>query len=299
MDLASPVTVRRLMERYRFRCRKSLGQNFLVDANIIGKIITAAEINARDIVVEIGPGLGVMTRALAEKAGMVLAVEVDKELLPILGETLAEMRNIEIINRDALKVDFDKLVSEYKANSGGNDYSDGYKLVANLPYYITTPLVMHLLENRFKLSIMVVMVQEEVARRMVARPGSKDYGALSLAVNFYARAEVVCKVSKNVFVPRPEVGSAVVKMIRLDTPPVKVENEKMFFSIVRAAFGQRRKTLLNALSGSSLGLSKEQWRYIIEEAGLEPSARGETLGMEEFAALTRCYEERSWRSCTS
>lgn len=293
MDLASPATVRRLMERYKFRCRKSLGQNFLVDANIISKILREAELSEQDTVVEIGPGLGTLTREIAQKAGLVLAVEVDRDLLPILEETLAESNNVKVIQGDALKVNFDDLVADYTG------YHGDYKIIANLPYYITTPLLMHLLEHKFKFSIMLVMVQEEVARRMVALPGSKDYGALSIAVQFHSSPGLVCKVSRNVFVPRPEVGSAVVKLVRRNIPAVKVRNEKTFFSIVRAAFGRRRKTILNALSGSSLGLSKEQWNKVIQDAGLEPSARGETLGMEEFAALTRCYEERSWSICNS
>ncbi|MTI83362.1 MAG: 16S rRNA (adenine(1518)-N(6)/adenine(1519)-N(6))-dimethyltransferase RsmA [Firmicutes bacterium] len=299
MDLASPAAVRRLTEQYQFKFRKSLGQNFLVDANIISKIIAAAQIGSRDTIVEIGPGLGAMTKAMAKKAGKVLAIEVDKNLLPILKETLQDHDNVEVIHEDALKVDFDDLVNPNAGYQKGYEYPSGYKIVANLPYYITTPLIMHVLEKHFKFSVIIVMVQEEVARRMVARPGSKDCGALSIAINFYSRPEVVCKVSKNVFVPRPEVGSAVVKMVRREAPPVSIGDQKIFFALVRAAFGQRRKTLLNALSGSSFELSKEQWKSIINEAGLDPSARGETLGIEEFAALARCCEKRSGSSCIS
>lgn len=285
VDLTSPSVVRRLMERYQFRCRKNLGQNFLVDANIISKILGGAEVSNQDIVVEIGPGLGTLTRKISEKAGMVLAVEIDGGLMPILDETLADRKNVKVIQGDALKVNFDNLVAGYAGHRGL------YKIVSNLPYYITTPLLMHLLEHKFNFSLMVVMVQEEVARRMLALPGTKDYGALSIAVQFYTSPQLVCKVSRNVFIPRPEVGSAVVKLARRETPAVEVRDEKTFFSIVRAAFAQRRKTLLNALTGAGLGLGKEQWNNIIKSAGIKPGARGETLGMDQFAALAKYYEE--------
>lgn len=288
MDLTSPSSVRRLMEQYKFRCRKRLGQNFLIDSNIISKILAGAELSPQDTVVEIGPGLGTLTKEMARLAATVLAVEIDRDLLPVLEETLGETKNVNVIHGDALKVNFDNLVAE---NAG---HCRAYKIIANLPYYITTPLLMHLLENKFNFSITVVMVQEEVARRMVARPGTKDYGSLSVAIQFYTYPELVCKVSPNVFIPRPEVGSAVVKLTRRKTPAVRVRDENHFFSIVRAAFGKRRKTMLNALSGASLGPAREQWQEIIKAAGLSPSMRGETLGLEEFASLTRCYEERSW-----
>lgn len=290
LDIASPVTVRRLMKSHNFRYRKSLGQNFLVDANIVSKIVQSAEVNKQDIVVEIGPGLGVLTRKISRQAGLVLAIEVDQKLLPILNETLVDKKNVQIINKDALKVDFKRLIAEH-TNGLELSLNPGFKVVANLPYYITTPLLMHVLENNFKPNTMVVMVQDEVARRMVSGPGKKDYGALSVAIQFYTIPELVCKVSRHVFIPKPEVGSAVVKLTLRDSPPVPVDDPNTFFKIVRASFGQRRKTLLNALAGSNLGLSKKSWEMVIKGANINPGVRGETLGLQEFAALTVCYKK--------
>lgn len=287
MDLMSPVTVRRLMQRYEFKHKKRLGQNFLVDRNIALKILAGAGLDKQDTVLEIGPGLGTLTREMAARAGQVIAIEIDRGLLPILEETLAASPNVQVVTGDALKIDLDQLVYENTSRR------HTYKLVANLPYYITSPLVMHLLENKFNFSLAVVMVQSEVARRMVAGPGTKDYGALSVAVQFYVLSELLFPVSPNVFVPRPEVASAVVRLTPRQLPPVRVGEEKNFFALVRAAFGQRRKTILNALSGAPLGPAKDEWAAIIKAAGLSPAVRGESLGLDEFAALTRSYEERS------
>ncbi|MCF8010139.1 MAG: 16S rRNA (adenine(1518)-N(6)/adenine(1519)-N(6))-dimethyltransferase RsmA [Clostridiales bacterium] len=290
MELTSLNDVRDLMNRHDFRCQKKLGQNFLVDANIINTIIKQAELDELDIAVEIGPGLGTLTKKIAEKCRIILAIELDRKLVPILNETLAFADNATVIHNDALKINYDNLVKHCSSNYFPDKKQD-YKVIANLPYYITTPLIMHLLENGFNFSDMVVMVQEEVARRMTASPGTKDYGALSLAVQFYTKAKILKKVSKHVFIPRPEVGSALVKLQRREKYPVAVDDTKTFFSIIRAAFGKRRKTLINALSNSTLGVSKEQWSSIIKSAGIKPTRRSEELGIDEFAALYEFYVE--------
>lgn len=288
MDPAAPGVVREIISRHGFRIKKSLGQNFLVDGNIIRKIVAAVDPAPGETVVEIGPGLGALTRPLAQKAGWVVAVEIDRHLVPVLEETLADLDNVQLVEADALKTDFDRLVKE-RYGVGG----PGYKVAANLPYYITTPLIMHLLENRFAIRRIVVMVQEEVARRLTARPGTGEYGALTVAANFYARAEMVFRVPRTVFIPRPEVDSAVVRLDVLDRPAVPVADEKVFFRLVRAAFGQRRKTLLNAISAAEKGLSREEWSRVLQDAGLDPGRRGETLGAVEFARLADAYTRQT------
>jgi 16S rRNA (adenine1518-N6/adenine1519-N6)-dimethyltransferase len=268
------------IKKYEFAFQKKFGQNFLIDEHVINKIISAADIGKDDCVLEIGPGIGTMTQYLAENAGRVVAVEIDKNLIPILGETLAEYDNVTIINDDILKVDINKIVEE---NNGGRPI----KVVANLPYYITTPIIMGLFEKHVPLSSVTVMVQKEVAERMQVGPGTKDYGALSLAVQYYASPYIVANVPPNCFIPRPGVGSAVIKLTRYETPPVEVKDDKLMFKLIRAAFNQRRKTLQNAVAGSNeLAFTKEQVAAALEELQLSTNIRGERLQLAEFAALS-------------
>jgi len=284
MDPVSPAVVKDLISRHGFRIKKGLGQNFLIDGNIIRKIVDAVEPGLADTVVEIGPGLGALTRSLSARAGQVLAVEIDRNLIPVLEETMAGLDNVYIFESDALKTDFDSLVN--KADRGN---TSRYKVAANLPYYITTPLIMHLLEKHSAINRIVVMVQEEVARRLTARPDTPEYGALTVAVNFYARAEMVFRVPRTVFIPRPEVDSAVVRLEVRATPAVLVKNKKVFFALVRAGFQQRRKTLLNAVSCTDKRLSKEMWLDVFQQADIDPGRRGETLSLGEFARLADAY----------
>lgn len=279
-DLAAPSAVRKLLDQYNFRCRKNLGQNFLVDANIVNKIISAARLDGDDTVLEIGPGLGVITRAAAARAKSVVSLELDKNLLPILGQTLEGLGNVHVVAGDAMEADLDQAVS------GCTGYKGPYKLIANLPYYITTPLIMRLLGGGFNISLLVVMVQQEVAGRIAAPPGGKEYGALSVAVQYYTEARYLFRVPRSVFIPRPEVDSAVVSLERRSRPAVEVPDEEFFFKVVRGAFGQRRKTLLNALAAAFGYISREELRRLILSAGIDPGCRGETLGLPEFALLT-------------
>lgn len=286
--------VRGLLQQHNLRPRKGLGQNFLVDANIADKIVMTSELASSDAVIEVGPGLGVLTRRLAKSASLVAAVEIDRHLLPVLGDTLGGYADkVQIICADALKVNLDAVMHEVSGGRFGKGALP-YKLVANLPYYITTPLVMRFLESGYNISVAIIMVQEEVARRMVAMPGSSDFGALSIGVQFYARAEIAFRVSRTVFYPCPEVGSAVVRLDVRNVPAVDVPDRKNFFSIVRAAFGQRRKTLANALAGARLGPSKEEWIILAEHAGINHGCRGETLGLPQFARLA--VELNRWQS---
>ncbi|TEB08470.1 Ribosomal RNA small subunit methyltransferase A [Pelotomaculum schinkii] len=288
IQVASPAAVRSIMRRHNISCRKSLGQNFLVDLNIIQKILDSAELTLDDLVLEIGPGLGALTAQAAQSAGKVLAVEVDRGLLPVLAETLEGAGNVEVIEGDALKTDFDRLAGE---KTGGLFGSGGkkYKLIANLPYYITSPLLMHLLMNRFNFSVAIVMVQREVAERLAAGPGAKQYGALSVAVQYFTESKILFKVPRTVFFPAPEVDSAVVRLSQRALPAVSVRDEKTFFKLVRAAFGRRRKTLLNSLDGSGLGPDKATWLKVLQRCGIDASRRGETLALAEFACLTGAY----------
>ncbi|MBF7084152.1 16S rRNA (adenine(1518)-N(6)/adenine(1519)-N(6))-dimethyltransferase RsmA [Desulfallas sp. Bu1-1] len=287
MGSLSPGTVKDLIGRYNFRIKKTLGQNFLVDGNIIKKIIETAGLKPGDVVVEIGPGLGSLTCEMAEKARRVIAVEIDRSLFPILEETIGSLNNVSLVEADALKTDFDRLVFDAVREPAV------YKVVANLPYYITTPLIMHLLEKRFSISRMVIMVQEEVARRLTARPGTREYGSLTVAANYYARVETAFRVPRTVFIPRPEVDSAVVSLEVRDQPAVSVLNEEHFFALVRAAFQQRRKTLINALSGMRDRVPKEKWSEILRQAAIDPARRGETLDLREFALLANLYTQTS------
>ena len=274
-----------IIKKYDFVFQKKFGQNFLIDQRVLDKIIAAADIGPDDCVLEIGPGIGTLTRCLAEAAGQVIAVEIDKNLIPILGDVLSEYHNITIINEDILKVDIQALVDE---KNGGRPI----KVVANLPYYITTPIIMGLFESNVPIDNITVMVQKEVADRMQVGPGTKDYGALSLAVQYYAEPYIVANVPQNCFIPRPNVGSAVIRLTRHKEKPVTVKNEQHMFRLVRAAFNQRRKTLQNALHNMpELNLSKEQVVNALKEMGLSETIRGEKLTLEDFARLSDLLNE--------
>ena len=277
--LGNPQNTIEVLQKYNFVFQKKFGQNFLIDTHVLDKIIAAAEITKDDFVLEIGPGIGTMTQYLAESAGQVIAVEIDKSLIPILEDTLSDYDNARVINNDVLKVDIAKLAEE---ENGGKPI----KVVANLPYYITTPIIMGLFENHVPIKSITVMVQKEVADRMQVGPGTKDYGALSLAVQYYAKPYIVANVPPNCFMPRPKVGSAVIRLERYEEPPVKVKDEKLMFRIIRASFNQRRKTLANGLKNSAeLDYTKEEIEAAIETLGRGASIRGEALTLEEFAKL--------------
>ncbi|MGN0431185.1 MAG: 16S rRNA (adenine(1518)-N(6)/adenine(1519)-N(6))-dimethyltransferase RsmA [Lachnospiraceae bacterium] len=277
--LGIPQNTIAVLQKYNFNFQKKYGQNFLVDTHVLEKIMDAAQITKEDCVVEIGPGIGTMTQYLAERAGEVVAVEIDKNLIPILEETLSEYDNVTVINDDILKVDLNSIVEE--KNQG-----KPVKIVANLPYYITTPIIMGLFENHVPLKSITIMVQKEVADRMQVGPGTKDYGALSLAVQYYAKPEIVAIVPPNCFIPRPNVGSAVIRLTRYEAPPVCVKDEKFMFSLIRASFNQRRKTLANSLANAqNLSLSREKVTCALEGMGLSPTIRGEALTLEQFASL--------------
>ena len=278
--LGNPSSTIEILQKYHFNIQKKYGQNFLIDTNILEKIISSAEITKDDCVLEIGPGIGTMTQYLAESAREVVAVEIDKFLIPILEDTLSGYDNITIINDDILKVNINKIVEE--KNNG-----KPIKVVANLPYYITTPIIMGLFESNVPLKSITIMVQKEVADRMQVGPGTKDYGALSLAVQFYSKPEVVANVAPGCFIPRPNVGSSVIRLTRYEKPPVQPKNEKYMFSLIRASFNQRRKTLMNGLTNASnLNLIKADVVEAIEKMGLSPTIRGEALTLEQFAKLS-------------
>lgn len=283
--LGNPQNTIEILQKYNFNFQKKFGQNFLIDEHVLDKIIRAAEITKDDYVLEIGPGIGTMTQYLACAAREVTAVEIDRELIPILEDTLKEYDNVSIINEDILKVDIAALAKE---KNGGRPI----KVVANLPYYITTPIIMGLFESHVPLESITVMVQKEVADRMQVGPGTKDYGALSLAVQYYAEPYIVANVPPNCFMPRPAVGSAVIRLTRHQKPPVEVMDEKLMFRLIRASFNQRRKTLANGLKNSGeLNLSKEVITAAIEKLGKGSSVRGEALDLEEFARLTNIIKE--------
>ena len=278
--LGNPQNTIAVLQKYNFSFQKKFGQNFLIDTHVLDKIIASAEITKNDMVLEIGPGIGTMTQYLACAAGKVVAVEIDKTLIPILEDTLSEYDNVQIINQDVLKVNLAKLAEE---ENGGKPI----KVVANLPYYITTPIIMGLFENHVPLKSITVMVQKEVADRMQVGPGTKDYGALSLAVLYYAKPYIVANVPPNCFMPRPKVGSAVIRLERYEEPPVQVADEKLMFRIIRASFNQRRKTLVNGLKNSpEIQFTKEEIEAAIETLGKGASVRGEALTLEEFARLS-------------
>ena len=279
-NLGIPSHTIEILQKYNFNFQKKFGQNFLIDSNILEKIVDSAEITGEDCVLEIGPGIGTMTQYLAERAGEVVAVEIDKNLIPILEDTLSEYSNVTVINEDILKVDIKRLAEEKNAGRP-------IKVVANLPYYITTPIIMGLFESHVPLKSITVMVQKEVADRMQVGPGTKDYGALSLAVQFYAKPEVICQVPPTCFIPRPGVGSAVIRLTRYEEPPVRVQDEKAMFALIRAAFNQRRKTLSNALSNAhGLHVTREQVNAVLEQMDLSLTIRGEALTLEQFAGCS-------------
>ena len=278
--LGIPQNTIAVLQKYNFNFQKKFGQNFLIDTHVLDKIIRSAGITKDDFVLEIGPGIGTMTQYLCENAREVVAVEIDKNLIPILEDTLSEYDNVSVINEDILKVDLNKLAQE---KNGGKPI----KVVANLPYYITTPIIMGLFESHVPVASITVMVQKEVADRMQEGPGSKEYGALSLAVQYYANPEIVANVPPNCFMPRPKVGSAVIRLTCHEEPPVQVEDENLMFRIIRASFNQRRKTLVNGLNNSpEISLPKEVIAEAIAEMELSPSIRGEALSLEQFARLS-------------
>lgn len=285
--LGNPQKTIEILQKYDFSFQKKFGQNFLIDTHVLDKIISAAHITKEDMVLEIGPGIGTMTQYLAEAAGKVIAVEIDRNLIPILEDTLSEYNNVRVINEDVLKLDLRKLADE---ENGGK----AIKVVANLPYYITTPIIMGLFENHVPVESITVMVQKEVADRMQTGPGNKDYGALSLAVQYYAEPYIVANVPPNCFMPRPKVGSAVIRLTRHKEPPVEVKDEKLMFDIIRASFNQRRKTLANGLNNSDkITCSKEIITKAIEKLGKGASVRGEALSLQEFASLSNDIFERA------
>lgn len=283
--LSSPQKTIELIQKYGFNFQKKFGQNFLIDSHVLEKIIAGAGVTKEDFVLEIGPGIGTMTQYLAEAARGVVAVEIDKSLIPILEDTLSDYDNVTVINQDVLKLDLNQLAIEY--NQGRP-----MKVVANLPYYITTPIIMGLFESHVPIDNITVMVQKEVADRMQVGPGTKDYGALSLAVQYYAKPYIVANVPANCFIPRPNVDSAVIRLTKYLTPPVNVDNEGLMFKIIRASFNQRRKTLANGLNNSpEIHFPKEAIAAVIEKLGWSPSIRGEALTLEQFAELSNHLEE--------
>jgi len=287
------TNTKELIKKYNIRLAKSLGQNFLINESVIKRIVDAAEINKDDLVIEVGPGIGNMTRELALRAGRVAAVEIDRHLIPALTENLTDFSNVLIINKDILKLD----LKEFASGLAGTD-EDGFqpssiKVAANLPYYITTPIIMKFLEEDLGVDTMVFMVQKEVAERMAAKPGGKDYGALSVAVQYYAMPEKVFDVPPHCFIPQPDVDSSVVRLAVHKTPPVELLDRELFFKTIKAAFGQRRKTLLNALSNSKYFTStKEEIKETLLKLGIEENRRGETLSIMQFAQLANSFSKK-------
>lgn len=286
--LGNPKNTIEILQKYHFNFQKKFGQNFLIDPHVLEKIIEAAEVTEDDCVLEIGPGIGTMTQYLAENAREVIAVEIDKMLIPILQDTLSTYDNVTVINEDILKVDINRIAQE-------RNHGRPIKVVANLPYYITTPIIMGLFESKVPLKSITIMVQKEVADRMQVGPGTKDYGALSLAVQYYAKPQIVANVPPNCFMPRPNVGSAVIRLDRYDDPPVQVQDEKYMFAIIRAVFNQRRKTMVNSLSNAGeLHLEKETILAVLEKMGESPTVRGETFTLEKFAIFTQHILRKSF-----
>ncbi len=295
--LTSPPALRQLLEKHNFSLSKALGQNFLTDKNIIGKIIEAASVSEQDLIIEVGPGAGILTRSLAEVARAVVAIEIDGGLLPVLGEILEGYGNVHIISGDALKIDLG-IIREKMEGIRPPKGTSHLKLVANLPYYITSPLLVRFLTWDVRIDSMVLMVQKEVADRLAAPPGGKRYGSISVLTQYYSKPILVHRVPPNVFYPPPDVESAIIKLDVYEEPKVKVRDENIFFGLVRAAFGKRRKTLLNALSGAPpdsvvSGVPRDAWKDVLREAGVDPTRRGETLTLQEFADISNIVERRS------
>lgn len=279
MDIKNIKTAE-LVKKYNFKFSKSLGQNFLIDDSVPRDIVAGAEVDSEDLVIEIGPGVGTLTAQLLKKAKKVVAIELDNDLIPILEQELGDNPNFTLIHNDALKVDFNEVIGEEKS----------VKLVANLPYYVTTPIIVKLLKDGYNFKSLTIMIQKEVAERMAAEPGNKDYGALSLLVQYYCDTEIVRKVPPACFIPRPKVDSIVIRLEKLDKPRVEVQNEKLFFDIIRNSFNMRRKTLWNGVK--NIGLSKEKLEEAFDEANIDIKRRGETLSIEEFAALADAIYSR-------
>jgi len=276
--ISSPKKTKEIVQKYEFKFSKSLGQNFLIDQNILDNIVDGANVSEGDCIIEVGPGIGSLTQNIAERADSVLAVEIDKTLIPILKETLGAYPNVEVINEDVLKLDLHKLIEEKFPGRT-------VKVIANLPYYVTTPIIMKFLEEKVPVKSLTIMIQKEVADRMQAGPGTKDYGALSIAVQYYSNPKILLKVPPSVFIPQPKVESTVIRLDILDTPKVSVEREDLFFSLVKDAFGKRRKTLLNALSTGDLKLDKSLLREVLAASNIDENRRGETLTIEEYGVL--------------
>lgn len=279
MEASLAYKTKQIIKKYEFNFKKNFGQNFLVDERVLDKIVSAADINENDLVIEVGPGIGTLTQAMAKKAGKVVSVEIDKTLVPILGELLADYDNIEIINEDILKVDINELIEHH---NGMN-----VKMAANLPYNITTPIIMNILEKRIPMESLTVMIQKEVAYRMNAKPSTKDYGSLSLVTQYYCEPYLVANVPQNCFMPRPNVDSAVIKLTILKEPRVNVKNEQFMFDFIKAAFSQRRKTLVNCIfSNGMLRLNKEELGKVLNELGYDERVRGESLTLEDYAKIS-------------
>jgi len=289
VEVATPRRTKEIVAKYGFSFKKSLGQNFLIDQNILHKIVAAADLNETKGALEIGPGIGALTQHLATAAAKVTAVEIDNRLIPILRDILEEENNVEVVHGDILKLDLKHLFEE--------QFSDvsGVSVVANLPYYVTTPILMKLLEERLPLENIVVMIQKEVAERMAAKPGGKEYGSLSVAVQYYCEPSLVCIVPHTVFIPQPNVDSAVIKLALRDKPPVDVPDEDHFFRIVQASFAQRRKTLANNLTALVGKENREQLTELLHNCDIDPVRRGETLSLDEFARISRAFLEAGWR----
>ena len=285
MKLSGKSELMSVLNKYNFSFSKSLGQNFLIDQNILNKIVSGSGINENTNVLEVGPGAGTLTRELCLKAKKVTAVEIDKALIPILNDVMSDFDNFNLINSDILELNINELIKDEFGN-------ESFTVVANLPYYITTPIIMGLFENHVPISSITIMVQKEVADRMQVGPGTKDYGALSLAVQYYARPQIIANVPPNCFMPRPKVGSAVIQLVRYEEPPVQVDNEKLMFRLIRASFNQRRKTLVNGLKNSQeLDFSKEEIEKAMAETGIPVNVRGEALTLAEFADLANVFNK--------
>lgn len=282
--LYSPSTIKQIMEKYNFKFSKKLGQNFIIDGNIIESICENSDISKSDGVIEIGPGIGVLTYELCKRASKVVSIELDKSLIPVLEENLSEFDNFKLIQADVLNVDLKKLIrEEFKGLN--------VKVVANLPYYITTPIIMKLLEERLDIEKIVVMVQKEVADRLSSSPGKKEYGAITVAVNYYSTPKTIVKVPSSVFMPRPKVDSAVIELTVNKVPKIKVKDEALLFKVIKASFGQRRKTVLNALSSLDMEISKDEMREILECLDIDPRRRGETFSLTEFGSIADKLKE--------
>lgn len=291
MKLYAPSTIQAIREKHNFQLSRSLGQNFITDKSVIEKIVEGAQVKENDLVIEIGPGIGVLTAEAADSAAKVAAVEIDRKLIPILEETLQEYDNIRIINQDILKTDLNEIIREER---DAGSFTGSVRILGNLPYYITTPIIMGILENGVKADSITIMMQKEVADRIKASPGGKIYGAISVAVQYYCEVEQVASVSREVFIPRPKVDSAVLNLKIRKERPVDVTDEKSFFACIKAGFGQRRKTLLNVLTGVN-GLARDEIKEVLTGAGVDSSRRAETLDIKEFAAIANGVAEHGRR----